>query len=67
MAEERFHLTIAAACSVVDCHLPPCHLIQHRLKGNQLTWIRLTQGACRDTGGNRAQYIALFLLYENAC
>lgn len=35
LADQSLHLAIAAACSVVNCHLPPRHLIQHCLKDSK--------------------------------
>lgn len=48
MAEKGLHLTIAAACSVVDCHLSPCHFIQHCLKDSRVTCM-----CVRYSGGGR--------------
>ena len=62
MADESLHLAIAAACSVVDCHLPPCHLIQHCLNSNLHGYIRhhcVVEG--RETS---CWYTAFFILYE---
>lgn len=46
VADQGLHLAIAAACSVVDSNLPPCHLVQHCLKDSKLMWTLQTQGAC---------------------
>lgn len=51
MAEEGFHLTISAACSVVDCHLPPCHFIQHRLKDSKTDLGTLYTGGLQKAQG----------------
>jgi len=55
MPQQDLHLTIAAASSVVDCHLAACHLIKHHLHINTACrWIAASySGLCnnRDTQG----------------